>query len=156
MDVPLHAASEATLTADQQEKYLQLIVKGASPAIACQEIGVPVAAVLNTLERDRVFPRQMAQVHVLLSQNVLAALYRSALKGSVPAQTLWLKNLPPPEWAAPEPADDESPDALDALDHAPVLTRFFLEGRPLPPGLAADLVEQVEADYRRGLGAAES
>src|SRR5690606_9307466 len=54
--------------------------------------------VLATIEQDEAFRERLDQVNVLLSQNVAAALYRSAMEGSVSAQTFFLKNQPPPNW----------------------------------------------------------
>ncbi len=54
--------------------------------------------VLRTIDGDAKFREQVDRVTVLLSQNVAAALYRSAMEGSVSAQTFFLKNKPPPDW----------------------------------------------------------
>ncbi|MBX3439647.1 MAG: hypothetical protein KF861_19315, partial [Planctomycetaceae bacterium] len=81
-----------------QESYLHLLTRGASPAAACGQIGMSVLDVLATIEQDEAFRLRLEQVNVLLSQNVAAALYRSAMEGSVSAQTFFLKNQPPPNW----------------------------------------------------------
>lgn len=71
---------------------------GASPAAACQKVGVSITAVLVTMDQSTAFRKRMDRVPDLLSQNVAASLYQAAMKGSVTAQTFYLKNLPPPEW----------------------------------------------------------
>jgi len=89
--------------------YLNALTRGASPAAACGQFGVSVLDVLATIEQVEPFRKRLDQVNVLLSQNVAAALYRSAMEGSVSAQTFFLKNQPPPNWQpgdAGEPTDD--------------------------------------------------
>lgn len=89
--------------------YLHVLTRGASPAAACGQVGVSALDVLATIEQDQAFSERLDQVTVLLSQNVAAALYRSAMEGSVSAQTFFLKNQPPPNWhqsQASEAADD--------------------------------------------------
>jgi hypothetical protein len=96
------------LSAAQQQRYLHLLTRGASPAAACLQLGISVLDVEQTIEHNPIFQQRVRQAKVLLSQNVAAALYRSAMEGSVPAQTLFLKNQPPPNWQPAEP--DESTD----------------------------------------------
>lgn len=52
------------------------------------------------MDQTAAFRKRMDRVPDLLSQNVAASLYQAAMKGSVTAQTFYLKNLPPPEWDA--------------------------------------------------------
>ena len=113
------------LTRSQQTEYLRLLTLGASPAAACQKVGVSITAVLITMDQSAAFRKRMDRVPDLLSQNVAASLYQAAMKGSVTAQTFYLKNLPPPEWvieddeaAAPEAQEFEnlSLDQLRQLD----------------------------------------
>ena len=47
---------------------------------------------------DPDFQSRLTRSQQTLSQNVAAALYRSAMEGSVAAQTFYLRHLPPPEW----------------------------------------------------------
>lgn len=100
------------LTPAEQESYLQLLARGASPAAACIQLGLPLIAVARTIERDDGFQSLLDRLNELLSQNVAAALYRSAMEGSVSAQQFYLKNRPPPEW--PQLTPDSSP-AVDEL-----------------------------------------
>ncbi len=86
------------LSVTQQEMYLHVLTLGASPAAACGKVGATPMDVLTTLDNDAKFREQVDRVTVLLSQNVAAALYRSAMEGSVSAQTFFLKNKPPPDW----------------------------------------------------------
>ncbi len=90
------------LTRPQQTEYLRLLTLGASPAAACQKVGVSITAVLVTMDQSLAFRKRMDRVPDLLSQNVAASLYQAAMKGSVTAQTFYLKNLPPPEWVGEE------------------------------------------------------
>ncbi|MEW4490701.1 hypothetical protein AB1L42_21640 [Thalassoglobus sp. JC818] len=88
------------LTKDQQFAYITLLSKGGSPAAACSQIGIALADVIWTCEHDAQFGLMLERIQELLSQNVAAALYRSAMEGSVTAQQYYLKNRPPPNWAA--------------------------------------------------------
>ena len=96
------------LSPDMQRGYLTLLSKGASPAAACYQLGLNLMMVAATIEADETFRNLLARVNQLLSQNVAAALYRSAMEGSVSAQTFFLKNKPPPEWPHTAPDDPAS------------------------------------------------
>jgi hypothetical protein len=102
------ASRARQLSAIQQQRYLHLLTRGASPLAACVQLGISVLDVEQTVQHCAIFQQRVRQAHVLLSQNVAAALYRSAMEGSVPAQTLYLKNQPPPDWQTA--ASDESND----------------------------------------------
>lgn len=75
---------------------MSLLARGASPAVACAQLGIGLADVVLTLERLPEFATLIDRVQELLSQNVAAALYRSAMEGSVTAQQNYLKTYPPP------------------------------------------------------------
>lgn len=64
------------------------------------------------MDQSTAFRKRMDRVPDLLSQNVAASLYQAAMKGSVTAQTFYLKNLPPPEWETGE----GEPDDMSARD----------------------------------------
>ena len=64
------------------------------------------------MDESAAFRKRMDRVPDLLSQNVAASLYQAAMKGSVTAQTFYLKNLPPPEWDV-EDDNVDSPEAKD-------------------------------------------
>ncbi|MCA8996786.1 MAG: hypothetical protein KDA80_07370 [Planctomycetaceae bacterium] len=82
--------------------------------MACHQIDVPLTAVARTIEQDEGFRALLDRLQELLSQNVAAALYRSAMEGSVSAQQFYLKNRPPPEW--PQLTPDDSPAMNDLTD----------------------------------------
>ncbi len=97
---------------------MRLLLRGASPAAACAQLGIAPQEFLTWLD-DPEFRRRIAQSQDILSQNVAAALYRSAMEGSVSAQTFYLRHLPPPEWSlvasaqkAGEPLNQLSDDEL--------------------------------------------
>lgn len=99
-----------SLTRKQQDEYLTLLTKGASPAAACQKMSVSITAVLITMEQSPRFRARATAVSDVLSQNVAAQLYQTAMKGSVTAQTFYLRNQPPPEWPEEEePKKDAKP-----------------------------------------------
>jgi len=96
IDIP--DSPEVILSADQQSSVLQLLLRGASPSGACQQIGLPGIAFARTLRADETFRIHVEEATVTQSYNVAAALYRAAMEGSVSAQVHWLKNCPPPGW----------------------------------------------------------
>lgn len=85
-----------TLSDEIQYAYMTLLSRGASPAAACSQLGILLAEVIWTLEQAPEFASMVDRVQELLSQNVAAALYRSAMEGSVSAQNNYLKAYPPP------------------------------------------------------------
>jgi hypothetical protein len=86
------------LTADQQQAVLALLLRGASPAGACGQLGLAVEALARTVGEDEAFRKRAGDVTGVLSGNVMAVLYRGAMEGSVSAQQAWLKLFPPPPW----------------------------------------------------------
>lgn len=82
----------------QQEQLLQVLQHGASPSMACQQLGLSVASFFKTFSEDDHFRDQYYAVLTLLSQNILMAMYRQAMEGNTSAQSLWLKSCPPPGW----------------------------------------------------------
>jgi len=71
-------------------------MRGASPAGACQQLGITQHLLSNTLEHNSEFRQQFADVKTTLTQNVETALYQAAMKGNVAAQKYWLERHPPP------------------------------------------------------------
>ena len=103
------------LTSKLEQSFLELLSRGASPAAACRELGVSVSMIQQALVEDKEFRARWEEVNVTLSQNIQAALYRSAMEGNVSAQTYWLKSNPPPGW---------SPDSMEPLES---IDEFFDE-----------------------------
>jgi len=78
---------------------LLLLGKGASFAVACRELGLPVDALWHTLRSDADFDARVQQVYETLSHNVVSALYKAAIGGNVTAQRLWLQHRPADLWS---------------------------------------------------------
>lgn len=89
-----------------------MLEQGGSPALACRQLGLPLSAFEEALQRDEKFRRRAGEIETALGQNVVAALYRSAMEGSVTAQTFWLKHRPPAGW---KPEDRERPADQEPL-----------------------------------------
>ncbi len=102
------------LSRKQQDEYLTLLTKGASAAAACQKLGISITALLVTMEQFPKFRTRAVGVSDVLSQNVAAQLYQTAMKGSVTAQTFYLRNQPPPEWPEDEPSTSATASKVDA------------------------------------------
>lgn len=116
VDQPSMLDPPASFTADQQDEYVQMLARGASPSAACLRLGISVAALNRAIEGDEAFRAQLAGVRVMLSQNVAAALYRSAMEGNVTAMTFWLKASPPPGWNADDSPSQQFHTFDDTLD----------------------------------------
>ena len=116
-DVAAIEQDDSKLTTAQQRQVLTLLLRGASPAGACQNLGVSVFLFIRTCREEDSFRRQVDQVYDVLSQNVLSALYRVAMseEKSVSAHTFWLKNRPPPGWQS-EPSESSEPDGPRTFD----------------------------------------
>lgn len=64
---------------------------GASPAAACQKLEITLDDVAMTFDVEPAFEARCRKIHEALDENVKAALYQSAMKGTVAAQTLWMR-----------------------------------------------------------------
>jgi hypothetical protein len=146
---------DSRLSFDQQQLLLALLLKGASPLGACQQLGLSIADYLRTRRDDEAFRQQTDLVYQLLAQNVVAALYKAAMQGNVTAQSCWLRSNPPPGWN-PEPPETDQPRTFDHFfdqlsDHellelaramgvnlSPEIERtlFGQSGPQIPPGLS--------------------
>jgi hypothetical protein len=109
-----------TLTPEQQREYVTALRNGLPALSACNLIGVPYEAVLQTEDVDADFAEQTLLAGAILSQNAAAALYKQGLNGSVSALTFLLRNQPPPEWTrrtvgamSDDELDNLSPEELE-------------------------------------------
>jgi len=122
----------------QQRKFLELLLQGASPQVACHKLKVKLAAFWHTLEHDAEFAAALQQAWDTLSFNVMAALYQAAIKGNGPAQQFWLKHRPPRHWVGAA-SDSSSADSLESLSDDELLDRARTEA----PDLAAEIEAQM-------------
>jgi hypothetical protein len=111
-NTPNDTSESIPLTTAQQTAILELLYRGASPAGACGQVGASVETFLKTVTDDGQFRAKVRDIAGVLSGNVMAVLYRTAMEGNVSAQGTWLKLFPPPTFS--EPADD-SPMTFDEL-----------------------------------------
>lgn len=129
--------------APKQKEFIDWMMQGASPQVACKKLKVPIAAFWKTLDHDDDFAAEIQQVWDALSFNVVAALYQAAIKGNGTAQQFWLKHRPPPRWAN---AENSLFDDLEGLSHDELLERARAEA----PDLAAEIAARVAAPRGRG------
>lgn len=128
------------LTPEQREQYLLLLVQGASLTFACRKLDVSLLAVMQAMEANEGFREEVERAGEALSSSVAAALYKSAVSGSVTAQMFYLRSRPPSAWLTPL---GEGSDDLDELTDAELFTKCLAEGVPVPaeaqkmPGPAA-------------------
>ncbi len=128
---------DSPFSSDQQLEYLDLLLRGASPAAACQQLKLDLFAVVALLSDDDEFRMKTDAVYDALSQNVAARLYQEAMKGSVPAMSQWLKNRPPPEWPD-HAAASISNSPLDVISDEELIRLARLENLAIPIELEAD------------------
>lgn len=122
------------LARTDEEEYLRLLLRGASPAAAAQQLELDLFVIVEAIADDEEFRVKVDAAYDALSQNVAARLYQEAMRGSVPAMTLWLKNRPPPEWPDGRPEETFNP-ALDVLSDEELLRLARLENVEIPPEL---------------------
>jgi hypothetical protein len=127
----------ALLTVDEQEQLWTYLVKGASPQLACHELGLSVRRFWATFDRDPQFAIAMEDVFRTLSHNVLSKLYLQAIKGDKAAQQIWLRVMPP--FTGNPRQTGESPNDLAQLSDAQLLDRATETGVNLPDEIAACL-----------------
>ncbi len=127
----------APFSSEQQREYLDLLLRGASPAAACQQLELDLFAVVELLADDDEFRMKTDAVYDALSQNVAARLYQEAMKGSVPAMSQWLKNRPPPEWPD-HAAASISNSPLEVISDEELIRLARLENLAIPTELEAD------------------
>ncbi len=136
-DVTAEVADFTLLAEDEQQQVWSYLVKGASPQLACRELGLSLRRFWTTLDRDPQFAIAMEHLFRTLSHNVLAALYQRAMKGDKTAQQFWLRTVPP--ITGTMPAAVETPDDLAALSDAELFDRARTTGVALPPEVTACL-----------------
>ncbi len=126
------------LTGDEQQQVWSYLVKGASPQLACRELGLSLRRFWTTLDRDPQFAIAMEHLFRTLSHNVLAALYQRAMKGDKTAQQAWLRVMPP--FVGINSSSGETDDDLATLSDAELLERARATGVTLPDEIAARLL----------------
>ena len=72
-------------------QYVSHLIRGASPAGACMQLGISVRSLLRKLAEDADFRRRVDDVQWVLRENVKSALYREAMGGNVSAQRCFLQ-----------------------------------------------------------------
>lgn len=129
------------LNAAEQQAVLDLLAKGWGRVLACRKISVSHQTLLRTLDECDAFRRQVMTTEQGLDENVQMALYKSALEGSVTAQTLWLKNRRDGAADSPSAPSELAPgDAtLENLTDEQLIERAQAVGIELPPKIARRL-----------------
>lgn len=122
----------------RQRQFLELLLQGASPHVACSHLQLADSLFWQALERDVEFAEELQHVWDALSYNVVAALYKAAIKGNNVAQQFWLKHRPPPRWSK-LPGGEVSGDELEALTNDELLERARQEA----PDLAAEIAARA-------------
>jgi len=119
------------LSEEDRRAYLELLLRGASPAVACQQLNLDLFTVVEAVADDDDFRMEVDAVYDALSQNVAARLYQEAMKGSVTAMTNWLKHRPPPEWSSTV-VEGLSVSSWDLMSDEELLAHARLEKIEIP------------------------
>lgn len=114
------------------------MLKGASPAAICGELGWPVDRFWHTLATDESFATALQQLFDTLSQNVLTTLYQTAMKGNVAAQQFWLRHRPVAGWMQGTGADS-IPNSYEQLNDDQLVDACRQAALNLPAEMAARL-----------------
>ncbi len=126
------------LSPADQQLVLEWMLKGAGPGQACLQLGVTVEQFWDTLQDEPAFAAALQKLFDTLSQNVLAALYQSAMKGNASAQQFWLKQRPATHWTTVVPDDGEdAANPLSRLSDDQLVDECRAAGLDLPADLAA-------------------
>jgi hypothetical protein len=112
------AANRRPLSAAEQGELIDLLLRGASPLIACRAMDVAVERYWLTLRKQPRFRTAVGTVYDTLGRNVVAALYKAAMEGNVAAQRFWLLQRRADEWSPPP--DDLEDASFRIPTHAEV------------------------------------
>lgn len=85
-------------THEKQMEYLELLRKGGRRHASAYKIGVTPALICAARKRDPEFSKAMALAERIANEYIESSLYRSAIKGNVTAQQVWLYNRMPEKW----------------------------------------------------------
>jgi hypothetical protein len=146
----------------EQQALVELLERGIGRSAACRKLGFAYRSYLRTFEERPEFELAVRLALAGIDQNVEMALYKSAMEGSVTAQTFWLKGRRPEGW---EPDRESQPtkgtrpctandfslqpsldDELAKLSDRELIERARAEGVDLPPEIAS----RLERAYRLG------
>ncbi len=137
------------MSEDEQQQVWSYLVKGASPQLACRELGLSLRRFWTTLDRDPQFAIAMEHLFRTLSHNVLAALYQRAMKGDKTAQQYWLRTMPP--FTGSNTTPTEKDDDLTELSDAELVDRARATGVALPDAIAACLLSTSSSATSGGI-----
>ncbi len=85
-------------TPEKQAEYLQLLVRGGRRHASAYKIGITPALIVAVRKRDPEFRKAMDLAERVANEHIESAMYRSAIKGNVTAQQVWLYNRMPEKW----------------------------------------------------------
>ena len=90
-DSPPSPKADVPLSDEDVEQYVTHLIRGASPAGACLQLGISIRALLRRLAEDADLRQRVEDVQWVLRENVKSALYRQAMEGNVSAQRCFLQ-----------------------------------------------------------------
>lgn len=85
-------------TEEKQAEYLQLLADGGRRHASAYKIGITPANICAKRKSDPEFRKAMDLAERIANEHVESAMYKSAIKGNVTAQQVWLYNRMPNKW----------------------------------------------------------
>lgn len=110
--------TDFTMTAEQQEEFLEHMRAGLRRGAAAYAMDLTRLQVADYIEADEEFRHRVEDAESEAHEHVEEAIYQAALSGSVAAARLWMNMRKKPESALPvlyEGAEDDGDDDLEAL-----------------------------------------
>ena len=85
-------------TTEKQAEYLKLLAQGGRRHASAYKIGITPANICAKRKTDPEFKKAMDLAERIANEHVESAMYKSAIKGNVTAQQVWLYNRMPHKW----------------------------------------------------------
>jgi len=147
--------SPQLLSDDQQDLFLELLTHGLSPAMVCRNLDLAWRDANHTRRLDARFAQRWQEIEEVLSQNVAAALYKSAIKGTAAAQTFYLKQQPPPGWDRGPHRQPLHGDNFEECTDAELVELARAMGLEPPPEITGGNVPPGDDDVSGGVSQAD-
>ncbi len=82
----------------RRRRYCELLARGGRRIVSARAVGVDIKTVERAITSDKAFAEAVSGAEMEADQHVEDALYKSALRGNVTAQQVWLYNRRPDRW----------------------------------------------------------
>lgn len=128
---------ETELSDADVEQFVSHLIRGASPAGACLQLGIGIRSLLRKLGEDADFRRRVEDVQWVLRENVKSALYRQAMEGNVSAQRSFLQLIAGSDLAPFRQGFDDDGDNWESMTPHDMAEKYRTAGVVVPEELEA-------------------